>query len=80
MTKAEAEAAAAERNRDPAEAASRWLPREGEDGEWEVVRIKAVPGLKGPLKTSKDERPRPEPDDPRTSLERDIGPWAPGAG
>lgn len=80
MTKAEAETAAAERNRDPGEAGSRWMVREGEGGEWEVVRIKSLPGLKGPLKTTTEERPRPAADDPRTSLERDIGPWAPGAG
>jgi hypothetical protein len=77
MTKAEAQTAAAERNRDPAEAKSRWIPRQGAEGDWDVVRIKALPGLRGPLKTSTEERPRPEPDDPRTPNERNI-PGLPG--
>jgi hypothetical protein len=77
MTKDEAAAAAAERNHDPEQAGSRWIPREGADGDWDVVRIKALPGVRGPLKTSTEARPRPEADDPRTPNERNL-PGLPG--
>ena len=80
MTKVEAQTAAAARNRDPAEAGSRWLPRQTAEGEWEVVRIKALPGMSGPLKTTTEARPEPDPPDPRAPMDRNIGPWAPGAG
>lgn len=76
MTKVEAQTAAAERNRDPAEAGSRWLPRQTPEGDWEVVRITALPGLRGPLKTTTESRPDTDPPDPRAP----IDPWGAGAG
>jgi hypothetical protein len=77
MTKGEAQAAAAERNRDPGQAGSRWMVRQGEGGEWDVVRIKALPGLRGPLKTTTESRPGRGPDDPRSPNERNL-PGLPG--
>jgi hypothetical protein len=56
-----------------------WFVREASDGSFEAVRVK-VPGFKpnAPLKTSAEAKPRPpEPDDPRTSYDRNVGgPWA----
>ena len=80
MTRTEAQALAAERNREPGGAGSRWMVRQGAEGEWDVVRIKALPGLRGPLKTTTEARPEPDPPDPRSPMDRNIGPWAPGAG
>jgi hypothetical protein len=56
-----------------------WFVREVSAGEFEAVRVKA-PGFKptAPLKTAAEAKPRPpEPDDPRTSYDRNVGgPWA----
>jgi hypothetical protein len=72
MTKADAQARAAELN---GAGDGIWFVREVRPGEFEPVRVKA-PGLKpaGPLKTTTEAKPRPnEPDDPRTSHNRNIG-------
>ncbi len=57
----------------------RWLPRESEDGDWTVAEIKLPPGMKPnpPLKETVEQKPKPpEPDDPRTSYDRNLGgPW-----
>ena len=57
----------------------RWLPREGDDGDWTVAEIKLPPGMKPnpPLKETVEQKPKPpEPDDPRTSYDRNVGgPW-----
>jgi hypothetical protein len=54
----------------------RYFAREGDDG-WEVVRVAALPGVK-PTNTSTEARPRPEADDPRETIIRQIGPFGAG--
>jgi hypothetical protein len=57
----------------------RWLPREGDGGEWSVAEIKLPPGMhpNPPLTETVEQKPKPpEPDDPRTSYDRNVGgPW-----
>ena len=57
----------------------RWLPREGDDGDWTVAEIKLPAGMKSnpPLTETVEQKPKPpEPDDPRTSYDRNVGgPW-----
>jgi hypothetical protein len=48
------------------------------DGEWEVVMVAGLPGRTQQTGTSTEARPRPEADDPRTSLDRLIPPFGPG--
>jgi hypothetical protein len=50
------------------------------DGGWEVVKVAAGPGRTRPTGTATEARPRPEADDPRTSIERLIPPFGPGVG
>jgi hypothetical protein len=80
MTRAEAEDRAATLNREhPDRGAYRWMARSRADG-WEVVRM-AIPGgvRVDPLHEAVESRPRPEPSDPRTAFERNVGgPWIPG--
>jgi len=56
----------------------RWLPREAH-GEWGVVEVKLPPGMtpNPPLKETVEQKPKPpEPGDPRTSYDRNVGgPW-----
>jgi len=62
----------------PDRATHRWMPREGENGEWTVVKLAMPPGARiDPLKTTTESRPKPpEPDDPRTAYDRNVGgPW-----
>jgi hypothetical protein len=74
MTRAEADARIAELSEsDPAHS---YFAREGEDG-WEVVSVPTPPGAVKPSGTATEERPRPEPDDVRTSLARNIPPYGP---
>src|SRR3954451_5461967 len=54
-----------------------YFAREGDEG-WEVVRIAALPGKLGPTTTSTEARPRPEADDPRETIIRQIGPSGAG--
>jgi hypothetical protein len=54
-----------------------YFAREGDDG-WEVVRVAALPGHSRPSGTSTEARPRPEADDPRESMDRQIGPFGAG--
>jgi hypothetical protein len=64
----------------PERATHRWAPREAEQGGWEVVKITLPPGMRvDPVKATVESKPRPpEPDDPRTPYERNIGgPWGP---
>jgi hypothetical protein len=76
MTRAEAEAEsrrlAAE---SPERETHRWVPREGEGGEWSVVRI-ALPPATEPsgTETRGDERPA-TPDDPRPATQQNVPPW-----
>jgi hypothetical protein len=76
MTRDEATAHVAELN---AAGDGIWFVREAAAGGFEAVRVKA-PGFKpnAPLKTAAEAKPRPpEPDDPRTSYDRNVGgPWA----
>ena len=53
----------------------RWLPREGDDGDWTVAEIKLPPGMKPnpPLKETTEERPRPQADDVRPAHDRNVG-------
>jgi hypothetical protein len=79
MTRAEA---AAESRRLSAESPDRethrWVPREGEDGDWAVVKI-ALPPATEPsgTETRGDERPL-TPDDPRPATEQNVPPWSIG--
>ena len=64
----------------PERATSRWVPREGEDGQWSVVRVPLPEGMRNePLKETEEARPRPpQPGDPRDSVSRDVGgPYGP---
>jgi hypothetical protein len=81
MTRAEAEAEcrrlAAE---SPERETHRWLPREGEDGEWSVVKIALAPHEEPTgAETRGDERP-PTPDDPRPAQWQNVPPWGAGPG
>jgi hypothetical protein len=71
QAEAHAEALAAE------DSEHRYFARERDD-EWQVVRIAALPGNIGPTTTSTEARPRPEPDDPRETIIRQIGPFGAG--
>ena len=57
----------------------RWLVRERAEGEWTVAEVKLPPGMSAnpPLKETVEQKPKPpEPDDPRTSYDRNVGgPW-----
>jgi len=75
MTKAEAEGRARELAEEDSEHS--YFAREADDG-WEVVRIGALPGHMRPTGTSTEARPRPDADDPRTPIERQIGPFGAG--
>jgi hypothetical protein len=55
----------------------RYFAREADDG-WEVVRVAALPGGVKPTGTSTEARPRPEADDPRETIIRNIGPFGAG--
>jgi hypothetical protein len=54
-----------------------YFAREGDDG-WEVVRVAALPGRSKPGGTATEARPRPEANDPRESMDRQIGPFGAG--
>ena len=77
MTRDEAESAARRLGAEhPDRATHRWIPREVA-GTWEVAKIR-VPGTPiDPLKTSVESKPKPpQPGDPRTSYDRNVGgPW-----
>ena len=72
MTREEAEA----RARELAEAhpESSYFARE-RDGVWNVVKVPALAGRVRPTGTSTEARPRPEADDPRPSIIRNIPPY-----
>lgn len=77
MTRAEAEAECRRLiAQSPDRETHRWVPREGEGGEWAVARI-ALPPTTEPsaAEIRGDERP-PTPDDPRTASEQNVPPWA----
>jgi hypothetical protein len=75
MTRDEAEShARALADEDPEH---RYFAREA-DGDWEVVRVAALPGGIKPTGTSIEARPRPEADDPRESSVRQIPPYGAG--
>ena len=59
----------------PDRATHRWLPREGEDGEWAVVKVALPPGTRiDPLKATVESKPEPPPpDDPRPGHDRNVG-------
>jgi hypothetical protein len=54
----------------------RWLPREGDDGEWAVAEIKLPAGMKPnpPLKETVEQKPKPpQADDVRPAHDRNVG-------
>lgn len=61
-------------------ATHQWLPRETPDADWQIVKV-ALPATSVTNTTPEqraDEKP-PTGDDPRTSLDRNLGgPWVPG--
>src|SRR4051794_1148466 len=81
MTREEAETEARRLAADHADRAShRWIARERSEGSWEVVKVKMPPGMRvDPVKATVETKPKPpQPDDPRTPYERNIGgPWGP---
>ena len=59
----------------PDRATHRWMPRESEAGGWSVVKV-AMPGGASidPLRATVETKPKPpEPDDPRSAYERNVG-------
>ena len=78
MTHDEAAAAAKKLGAEHADRAThRWVPR-AKDGGWDVAKIRVPPGMRiDPLKTSIEAKPKPpQPDDPRTTYDRNVGgPW-----
>ena len=76
MTRDEAEAEARRLAAEhPERATHQWFPKAEGDGGWVVVRVEAPPGTRIDPLTAEiraDEKP-PTPDDPRTSLERNVG-------
>lgn len=76
MTRDEAIATAKELGAHHADRAThRWLPREREDGTWEVAKVALPPGMRiDPLKETVESQPKPpQPDDPRSAFQRNIG-------
>ena len=69
MTREDAEARARELAADDPEHS--FFAREREGG-WEVVKVPAPPGGVRPSGTATEARPRPEPDDVRTTLGRNV--------
>jgi hypothetical protein len=47
------------------------------DGDFDVVKVPTPPGAVKPSGTATEARPRPEADDVRTSLARNIPPYGP---
>jgi hypothetical protein len=77
MTRDEAEARAAELS--AAEPDHSFFARE-RGGDWEIVKVAAMPGRPRKFGTATEARPRPDADDPRTSTDRLIPPFGPGLG
>jgi hypothetical protein len=75
MTKDEADRHAHELGE--ADSGHHYFAREG-DGEWEVVRVVALPGRVKPERTAIEARPRPEAPDPRETIIRNIPPYGGG--
>jgi hypothetical protein len=75
MTRDEAEQRAAELGReDPDRATHRFFAREGEGGEWTVVKVPGPGRRVDPLKATTEAKPAPPmADDPRPSAWRDTG-------
>ena len=75
MTRDEAEAEVARRRAERREDA--WLTREGAEG-WQVVRLAGMG--RGPTTETTEAKPKPPTaDDPRPSIDRNLGgPWAAG--
>ncbi|HEX2410304.1 MAG TPA: hypothetical protein VHJ39_03960 [Solirubrobacteraceae bacterium] len=75
MTREQAEARAAELNREhPDRHAARWIARAAGDG-WEVARVSLPGGARiDPLTATTEAKPRPQPaEDPRSALGRNVG-------
>jgi len=53
----------------------RWIPRERERGEWEVVRVALPEGMRrDPTSATTETKPEPQQaDDPRPAYWRDVG-------
>ncbi len=79
MTRDEAEHFARTQAREhPERDTHRWMAKEQPDGSWTVVKVRMPPGMKvDRLKTTTESKPKPpEPDDPRTNYDRNVGgPW-----
>ena len=74
MTRDEAEAEVARRRAERPEDA--WLVREGADG-WAVARLAGLG--RGPTTETVEAKPKPPTgDDPRTNVDRNVGPVGPG--
>ena len=55
-----------------------WIPRQGPDGEWSVVKL-AVPSPKVPeTSTAQSGDDQAAKDDPRTAMEQNFPPWSAG--
>ena len=75
MTRDEAEAEVARLREDRPQDA--WVARQSAAG-WEVVRLAGLG--RGPTTPTTDAKPKPpQADDPRTALDRNVGPYGPGA-
>jgi hypothetical protein len=64
---------------DPERDSHKWLPRQGDDGEWSVVKVRMPDGLRrDPTKATIESKPKPpEADDPRGG---GVGsPWPTGS-
>lgn len=76
MTREEAEALCAKNAAEhPDRKVAQWRPQEGDDGEWNVVRIGLPPSQETTTEVRADERP-PTPPDPRPDVPPTVGPFA----
>lgn len=53
----------------------KWFPRQDDDREWSVARVRLPEHLRrDPMKATIEAKPKPpEPDDPRSNYQRDVG-------
>lgn len=55
-----------------------WVPREGADGEWSIVKL-AIPSPKAQeTSTTRSDENQAAKDDPRTAMEQNFPPWSAG--
>ena len=79
MTRSEAETLADRHSHEhPDRATHRWITKEQADGSWTLVKVRMPPGMDlRKLKTFTESKPKPpQPDDPRSTYDRNVGgPW-----